>query len=100
MDINKEKYKNAILFFSERVSHIGKTKLNKFLYFMDFDHYEKYGESITGDTYINNDLGPVPSHVDDILDEMTYAALSAKDAEIAASIETVLTTIPMPIFQG
>jgi len=35
-----------------------------------------------------------------ILDEMTYAALSAKDAEIAASIETVLTTIPMPIFQG
>jgi len=35
-----------------------------------------------------------------ILDEMTYAALAAKDAEIAASTETVLTTIPMPIFQG
>lgn len=87
MDINKEKYKNAILFFSERVSHIGKTKLNKLLYFMDFDHYEKYGKSITGDTYTNNDLGPVPSHVDEILDEM----IGEKLVEI--SIEPVIDYI-------
>ena len=35
-----------------------------------------------------------------ILDEMTYAALAAKDAEIIASSEGILNQIPMPIFQG
>ena len=75
MDINKEKYKNAILFFSERISHLGKTKLNKLLYFLDFDHYEKHGKPVTGDIYINNDLGPVPSNIDEVLTEMEAGKL-------------------------
>ena len=35
-----------------------------------------------------------------ILDEVTYAALAAQDAEIVASSEEILRKIPMPIFQG
>jgi len=68
--MNKEKYKNAILFFSENVPALGVTKLNKLLYFLDFDHFEKYGDAVTGDTYENKELGPVPQNIDNILTEM------------------------------
>lgn len=68
--MNKKKYKNAILFFAENVPALGVTKLNKLLYFSDFDHFEKYGDAVTDDTYENKELGPVPQHIDAILTEM------------------------------
>jgi uncharacterized phage-associated protein len=68
--MNKEKYKNAILFFIENVPNLGVTKLNKLLYFLDFDHFEKYGNAVTDDIYENKELGPVPKHIDQILEEM------------------------------
>ena len=70
MKINKEKYKNAILFFASNVPNVGRVKLNKLLYFSDFDHFEKYGEPITGETYQNDKLGPVPMHVEQTIKEM------------------------------
>lgn len=42
-------------------------KLCKILYFADQKHLSEYGRSITGDTYIAMQYGPVPSCVDDIL---------------------------------
>lgn len=42
-------------------------KLCKILYFADQRHLSEYGRSITGDTYIAMQFGPVPSCVDDIL---------------------------------
>ena len=42
-------------------------KLCKILYFADQRHLSQYGRSITGDTYIAMQFGPVPSCVDDIL---------------------------------
>ncbi len=42
-------------------------KLCKILYFADQKHLSEYGRSITGDTYIAMQFGPVPSCVDDIL---------------------------------
>ncbi len=68
--MDKCKYENAILFFAQHVSGLGRVKLNKLLYFADFDHFEKYGTPITGDTYLNNELGPVPEHIQSILGEM------------------------------
>ena len=70
MKINKEKYKNTILFFASNVPNLGKVKLNKLLYFSDFDHFEKYGEPVTGETYQNDKLGPVPMHIEEIIGEM------------------------------
>lgn len=32
--------------------NVGKIVLNKLLYFADFNHYEKYRKSVTGDVYI------------------------------------------------
>lgn len=42
-------------------------RLCKILYFADQRHLSEYGRSITGDTYIAMQFGPVPSYVDDIL---------------------------------
>lgn len=68
--MNKKKYVNAILFFTENVKSLGRTKLYKLLYFLDFDHYEKYGEPVTGETYQNKELGPVPVHAEEVINKM------------------------------
>lgn len=59
---------NALLFALSGLG--GKSdmhKLCKILYFADQRHLSLYGRSITGDTYIAMQYGPVPSNVDDIL---------------------------------
>ena len=55
-----EKFINATLFFAERVEKLGPTKLNKLLYFSDFEHFRLYGRPILGDQYIKMEQGPVP----------------------------------------
>lgn len=80
MKINKDKYKNAILFFASTVPNVGRVKLNKLLYFSDFDHFEKYGESVTGETYQNDKLGPVPTHIEQMIGEME----AKEEAEVVA----------------
>ena len=78
--MDASKYENAILFFAERVQGLGRVKLNKLLYFADFDHFEKYGQPITGDVYVNNELGPVPQHIQDVLSGM----IQDKKVEVVA----------------
>ena len=70
--INQKKYKNAIIFFAQRIQNgtLGKLKMMKLLYFLDFDYFEKYGKSITGDEYLRFANGPVPRMAEKILKEM------------------------------
>jgi len=70
--INQKKYKNAIIFFAKRIqnSTLGKLKMMKLLYYLDFDFFEKYGRSITGDEYLRFDNGPVPRMGEKILKQM------------------------------
>ncbi|MCD0493848.1 SocA family protein [Chromobacterium violaceum] len=56
----REKLKNAVLFFAGRVRFLGKTKLFKLLYFLDFEHYRDTGRSVTGIEYFAWKMGPVP----------------------------------------
>lgn len=63
-----DKAVNSLLYALQKLG--GKTdmhKLCKILYFADQRHLSKYGRSITGDTYIAMQFGPVPSCVDDML---------------------------------
>lgn len=58
----------AIMYILSKLG--GKTdmhKLSKILYFADQQHLSVYGRSITGDSYIAMQFGPVPSKVDDML---------------------------------
>ena len=70
--LNKDKYINAILYFLEHINNtwLGKTKLMKLLYYLDFDFYEQHGRSITGDTYVRWELGPIPRNAERILEEL------------------------------
>jgi len=70
--INEKKYRNAIVFFAQKIKNgtLGKLKMYKLLYYLDFDFFEKYGRSITGDKYLRYDLGPVPKMAKKFLKEM------------------------------
>ena len=92
MEYNLQKFINATLLFASRVKKLGITKLNKLLYYSDFEHYRLYGRPILGDRYIRMEHGPVPS--------ISYSAFNAnftneedsslKDA-IAVRPETVIS---------
>lgn len=70
--INHKKYKNAVLFFAQKVQNgtLGKLKMMKLLYYLDFDFFEKYGRSVTGDEYLRFENGPVPRMAEKLLKEM------------------------------
>ena len=71
--LNTEKYLEVLqLLLDEDIGansnpRVGKVKLMKLLYFADFDHYFLHGASITGDTYVKLEYGPVPKHAEDML---------------------------------
>ncbi|NQZ42707.1 MAG: SocA family protein [Flavobacteriaceae bacterium] len=54
---------NALLYILNKFEHntTGKHKLFKILYFAEQKHLVKYGKTITGDSYIAMEYGPVPS---------------------------------------
>lgn len=70
--IDQAKYRNAVLFFAHRINNgtLGKLKLMKLLYFLDFDFFEKYGSSVTGDEYLRFENGPVPRMAEKVLKAM------------------------------
>lgn len=77
--LNEEKYREAILYFAERINNptLGKVKLMKLLYFLDFDHLEHYSTLVTGDQYRALPMGPVPISADRVLHDMQAARLLA-----------------------
>lgn len=59
-----EKLREVLLYVLEKVGakpNVGETVLYKLLYFIDFDYYEKTGQSITGLAYMRNHYGPTPA---------------------------------------
>jgi len=47
----------------------------KLLYFVDFDHYETYGRSVTGATYRKLPHGPYPKDAEKLLSKMSAHGL-------------------------
>lgn len=72
MAINKNKYKQIILYFCKELGGEirGKKKLAKLLYFADFDFFEKNEDPMTGDIYKALPMGPFPNALDQITSEM------------------------------
>ena len=67
--IDERLYKNAVLYFIKYCNnkYLHATKLNKLLYYLDFVYFRDHKKSVTGDVYIHQGYGPVPSHVNEIL---------------------------------
>lgn len=64
---NKEVAINAMLYVINRVGRADLHKVFKILYFADQSHLLKYGRTITGDTYIAMEYGPVPTNIYDAI---------------------------------
>ncbi len=71
MAINEDKYINALLYFLKYCNNkfLGKTKLNKLFYYLDFVYYRDNGISITGDEYMKRPYGPCPVSLQTILNK-------------------------------
>ena len=68
-----DKFKQVLLYILGKVGskpNIGETVLHKLLYFIDFDYYEKFEESLMGATYIKNHHGPTSIELKDIIEDM------------------------------
>lgn len=74
-------YKNAVLYFLKYCNnrYLGKTKLNKLLYYLDFISFRDHKKTVTGDVYIHQEYGPVPATVEEILTSLkTQGVIDAK----------------------
>lgn len=74
---------NVILFLCDELGGkiIGKKKLYKLLYYIDFDRYEfkESMKSITGNTYVAWKMGPVPVAGDETIKRMKELKLIKED---------------------
>lgn len=75
MPLATKKYKEAIVYLCDQLGGEirGKKKLAKLLYFLDFDNYEKNHKSITGDVYKKLPMGPFPSAMSAIINDLVKA---------------------------
>jgi uncharacterized phage-associated protein len=72
MKISSRKLKAIILYFCENTNPIflGKVKLMKLFYFLDFLHVKNYGTPVTYDCYVNLEHGPIPSSIKNLVDSV------------------------------
>ncbi len=70
MRISLPKLKAIIRYFGTYTNpkFLGKVKLMKLFYFLDFGHVKKFGAPITYDCYINLEHGPIPSAIKNLVD--------------------------------
>ena len=76
--LDRNKYRQVILFLLNSQANnpwLGKVKLFKLLYFVDFDHYQEFKTPVAGDIYRKLAYGPVPETAQQILLEMKSAGL-------------------------
>ncbi|MDR0295989.1 MAG: DUF4065 domain-containing protein [Prevotellaceae bacterium] len=72
-ELQINKFKNVLLYLLECCAgkpNVGETVLNKLLYFCDFNYYEIYEEHLTGVRYKKLPYGPVPHHLNSIINQM------------------------------
>jgi transcriptional regulator with XRE-family HTH domain len=68
-----DKFKEVLLYILNKVGgkpNVGQSVLNKLLYFIDFDYYEKYEEQLIGAHYIRNHYGPTPVELLKVVEDM------------------------------
>lgn len=74
---SEEKLQEVILYFLEHINnvHLGRTKLMKLLYFVDFDHCEAHGVPVTGAIYRKLPHGPYPDKIEKLIARMEASGL-------------------------
>lgn len=80
----REKLINVIIFFADNTRFMGKTKLCKLLYFLDFGHFKETGRSVTGMDYYAWKMGPVPVDL--------YEEVDMPEPDLAEKVEFIEQT--------
>ena len=85
MQVSLPKIKAILLYFGSNTDakFLGKVKLMKLFYFLDFLHVKKYGSPVTYDTYVNMEHGPIPSTVKNLVDTV------AEDVDSSLLADTI-----------
>lgn len=88
MVIPLTKIKAILLYFSEYTNSrfLGKIKLMKLFYFLDFMHTKEYGIPVTFDTYYHLEKGPVPSFIMNLVEE---ASQDGKETLLGDTVEFI-----------
>jgi uncharacterized phage-associated protein len=93
---NKTKLFNLILLYVSYFKDFdGIKKLNKLLYFTDFEYYSKFSKSITGYNYIKYPRGPVIENYSEIIKEMENNKLLKKEKKEVLGIDKIYTVSKM-----
>ena len=70
---NRDKLKALVHYVCEKAEDpacLGAIKLNKVLWYADSIFFKIHGTSITGETYVKRQFGPVPRHIVGIIDDL------------------------------
>ena len=73
MEFDKDKFKNVLHFIIYKCGFrntVGRTVIHKLLYFSDFNYYKEFNQSITNESYIRKERGPVPIHFEMAIEEL------------------------------
>ncbi len=89
----REKMINAIVFFAKHTRHLGKIKLFKLLYLLDFEHFRQTGRSVTGLDYRAWKFGPVPVALEQEWEEPEADMVEAIRIEPERVIDFVRETV-------
>ncbi|HEX7643116.1 MAG TPA: Panacea domain-containing protein [Burkholderiaceae bacterium] len=79
--MNWEKFKALVHYICEKASDpsvLGAVKLNKVLWYSDSIRYMVTGHSITGESYVKRQHGPVPRHIVSAVDQLVAEGLIAR----------------------
>jgi len=84
MKISLPKLKAVLLYFCENteLKYLGKVKLMKLFYYLDFGHVKKFATPVTFDRYVKLDHGPIPSTIKNMVDDLE----NDPDASILADV--------------
>lgn len=97
LEFNEKKTINAVLYIVSKLKRKDFHKIFKVLYFADRNHIDEYGRSISGDTYIAMDDGPVPSKLYDIFKSVRGDSYFKDDGRFSKMIEIIEWDLVNPL---
>lgn len=91
MIIPIKKLKAILLFFGTYTDprFLGKVKLMKLFYFIDFEHVRRYGAPITYDTYVNLEHGPIPSTIMNLVDSVEDDSQNSRLGDVISIMDGI-----------
>ena len=95
-EYSPQKMHAAIQFFCRNIKNqsLGRTKLAKLLYYVDFDHFEQYDRPVTGATYKHYPMGPYPQEMMSEIKQLRNTGQLEETEQASGPYPQYLYTVP------